>query len=713
MKILLNIFVLVLLISADLFAWDNKVTHKDLSKYAAENSVLDISKGNYIMKNLGFTSGLAEKFMWNNKSQSVLLWIREGADFEDNGTRWRNHFHNPLKRWLDAGLSDIWWGQSSLLWTQSYDGSQQPMTDDWSWQRTRKLYHLALTSADAAVRSMFFAETFRGLGQQMHLVQDMAVPAHTRNDAHPLDALVGTNSHGHYLETWTKNSIRNLDELKSFATISTVDSSIPHLVFSAPTDTSVNVADLAPITNLFDTNQYDGTNPSTTNTIGLAEYTNANYFSDDTISMPGIWTSTDHSFPYPNASSTNLQDYIYSGAVPTTVTAEDGVADQGFWIQKTGDEPIVHFVKPGYLTTPLYSTLGGGSVYERTFFLDDECHKDYAEKLLPRAVGYSAGLLNYFFRGILEISAPDQFVYAMADGSMTPHQFTTVKAKVRNTTPNENIGAGTIQAVARYKKRTDYQPDLSTDPPTPASREADFSNSVSAPVSITSLDTVTPTEFSFDFSSSPIPAGITDLYLQVIFKGTLGNETDTAVAVGMKDINEPMHIVVWNSTDRFYLDGALRTADEIRNDSQLLSRVDHNGDGVSDEYIDPYAITSKLAFSSTSATPGSYPVTYSNLPAGRYGRMIVLTDATSFYMHGHDESVDPAYSSDYYYVYGGVVNRENNGTFENTQVSIFRGIIQHQWTALARFYPYSTGIEAAPWPVPVDTTPYPATTITQ
>src|SRR5262249_54036963 len=31
--------------------------------------------------------------------------------------------------------------------------------------------------------------------------------------------------------------------------------------------------------------------------------------------------------------------------------------------------------------------------------------------LIPRAVGYSAGLLNYFFRGTLEIAAPDRYAY--------------------------------------------------------------------------------------------------------------------------------------------------------------------------------------------------------------------------------------------------------------------------------------------------------------
>ena len=180
------------------FSWNDGKTHKDISRYAAEKSILGPCTigGNLqcdYLKTLGFSQGLTEKLEWNNTRVSVSEWLATGGELEDYATRWRNHFHNPLQPWLTAGLSDLWSGQSALLWAQSHNESQQPMADDWSWQRTRKLYHLALTSWDPDVRSMFFAETFRGLGQQMHLLQDMAVPAHVRNDAHPLDAIVGTS----------------------------------------------------------------------------------------------------------------------------------------------------------------------------------------------------------------------------------------------------------------------------------------------------------------------------------------------------------------------------------------------------------------------------------------------------------------------------------------------------------------------------------------
>ncbi len=98
-----------------------------------------------------------------------------------------------MKPWSQAGLNDIWTGESSLLWAQ--DGAyQQNFPDgDWSWQKIREYYYIALTgkdfsglgaAPDKTKREEYFAQTFKGLGHQMHLIQDAAQPDHVRNDAH-------------------------------------------------------------------------------------------------------------------------------------------------------------------------------------------------------------------------------------------------------------------------------------------------------------------------------------------------------------------------------------------------------------------------------------------------------------------------------------------------------------------------------------------------
>lgn len=667
-------------------AWNADKTHNDVSEIAAEKSVISGTFGDYL-KRLGFNKSTEEEFKLGSETRSVKKWIRQGSIDEDSGSafngRFYNHFHDPTKAWDVAGLTSSWFwikdGKSAVLW--AVDDS----SNDWRWAKVRDYYYYALTSTSVIDRSANFASTFKGLGQIIHLIQDMAQPAHVRNDPHPADDSGWIPG----LEYWGQKHPEN---------VKAIASSTSTLIF--PTvDLNVSNGGYAPITQFFDTDQYDGTNPSNSLAQGLAEYTNANFFSDDTIFY--------YAYPSKKTSVTidekEYEDFLNPGNfVKRQYYMKTADGETGYRLAAVD---YLNFYREAYLDPTqqeLVKTIG---------LMDDYVHEDYAKKLIPRAVGYSAGLVNYFFRGSLEISAPDSYIYSITDGSATSQQFNQIKAKVKNTTSGESIGNGIIQAVARYKNRRDYQPDLSTDPPLARSRDADFSYSVSASIPITSLSSDTPTEFTFDFSGSPIPAGITDLYLHVVFKGTLGSETDNAIAVGMKDINEPMHISVWNATDRFYLDGVLRTAEEIRNDPTLLSRVDHNGDDTAEEYIDPYDITTKVAFAPTTTIPATYNATYTPLPSGRYGRTIIITDAPAFYMHIHRESTIPYDNYNTYLLFSGVTNQENNGIFDNTQVYTFRGVTQHEWSAYSRYYPYSTGISTAPWPAPADINPYPATTI--
>jgi hypothetical protein len=190
-------FVAILFISlcfifcGQILAWDDGVTHKDFSEYAAENSPLSKDKGDYL-KNLGFKN-LDEYLMWGSDRKKIRDWLRKGAELEDASNilnilfkaRSDNHFHNPLKPWSKAGLTDIKTGESSLLWAQ--DGTyQETFTEgNWSWRKTRDYYYLALISTIDSIRQENFAKTFKGLGHQMHLIQDGAVPEHSRNNAHP------------------------------------------------------------------------------------------------------------------------------------------------------------------------------------------------------------------------------------------------------------------------------------------------------------------------------------------------------------------------------------------------------------------------------------------------------------------------------------------------------------------------------------------------
>jgi hypothetical protein len=397
--------------SEEVLPWDNETTHKDLSRIAAEQSVLSKANGDYLKK-LGFTKALLETFVWNGTRNYVTDWLQEGAEYEDIPTlRSFNHFHNPLKQWNQAGLDENLViplkGKSSLLWSQDGSYQQSSVGEDWSWQKARDYYYRALTSTTDSERQVNFAKTFRGLGHQIHLIQDKTVPDHVRNDAHPEDSLLGKDriNGAMFFETWAKNNpvIVNRHALRA-------GHFIPHVLLT------VSYENLVPITQLYDTNQYTIENPSqfftdnkaTSLAIGLAEYTNANFFSGDTIFAAERYPKDHrHYFPYPRKASTDLQAYIDEIKPLLTQIAEDGMQDKGIYIKKLRDGEIIdNFLRASRWTSKLYKMFGQGELFFKTFYRDEKCHEEYASKLIPRAVGYSAGLLNYFFRGDIDM-VPD------------------------------------------------------------------------------------------------------------------------------------------------------------------------------------------------------------------------------------------------------------------------------------------------------------------
>ena len=189
MKIV-NISVAVFLFPLIVLGWSTS-THQLLSQYACVNSRL--VKDIFITK-FNLDMGFVHPLTVSGETKTVAGWILDGEEKEDAGTpplrdRSGRHFHNPLKVFGEAGL--IRWVplkqqlQSSILWAQD-EAEQNKFTEgDMSWKRTRDLYYEALIWPEESMRHALFGLMFKGLGHQMHLVQDMSNPEHTRNDNHP------------------------------------------------------------------------------------------------------------------------------------------------------------------------------------------------------------------------------------------------------------------------------------------------------------------------------------------------------------------------------------------------------------------------------------------------------------------------------------------------------------------------------------------------
>ncbi|MCI4627041.1 MAG: hypothetical protein L3V56_13930, partial [Candidatus Magnetoovum sp. WYHC-5] len=199
---------LFLLHEKSAYAWKEEYTHPAISESAVNNSTLKVCSNaqsdgscNYLENYHGFKNVFKHEIAWfsKNNKQNILQWIKEGSTMEDAGSvfkfklnlsdvRFRNHFHNPMKTWDVAGINDVEYGfrttgNSLILWAQNVmagstgDDQNDFPEGDWSWDTTREFFLNALIASDKTSREENWAKTFRGIGHQLHLIQDSSVPA--------------------------------------------------------------------------------------------------------------------------------------------------------------------------------------------------------------------------------------------------------------------------------------------------------------------------------------------------------------------------------------------------------------------------------------------------------------------------------------------------------------------------------------------------------
>jgi len=133
------------------FAYDNEVVHPEMAKSSIE--------------------------IYNNQTNKKITlqqadWIVEGVIAEDTFPRFENHFYNPStgKGLNDGGFT----GKPATEWLMEQDS----ISGDYSIPAILENY-----------RNGDKKRAYQGIGHTLHLIQDMAQPAHTRNDAHPTDAI--------------------------------------------------------------------------------------------------------------------------------------------------------------------------------------------------------------------------------------------------------------------------------------------------------------------------------------------------------------------------------------------------------------------------------------------------------------------------------------------------------------------------------------------
>ncbi|MGH7741104.1 MAG: hypothetical protein ACRENS_03690 [Candidatus Eiseniibacteriota bacterium] len=367
-------------------------THRALSNVALRHAdcIVDAYLKNQLILPDGYLTAVS--------GGTLASRLEDGAENEDTDTptRPRNHFFNPI---TGGGLDDIASGTSSLRW--AYDDARNL----YDWLGARDAYIRWFTAGSRAQRLDALGYTFYALGHVIHLVQDLAQPQHTRNDAH-ITYFPGAPYEDYCTAHY--NTPLSISSLGSISAPSFAGS--PELFGRIPGGFS----------GFWDTGQYTGQDGFTVfaSTPGLAEYSNAYFITDDTMfgtsqtaylrrpGSPGLEvkltetpvnssTAPRHRFANPALINTSLASFFPPSVTKITLQRAGEVL-QDLPIARHYVSLLVHDAS-GALVYAMPNLFLVTDVGEIGF--DDVTFDTYASRLLPRAAGYSAGMLNYFFRG--------------------------------------------------------------------------------------------------------------------------------------------------------------------------------------------------------------------------------------------------------------------------------------------------------------------------
>jgi hypothetical protein len=335
--------------------------------------------------------------------------ITGGAVLEDQSRRALHHFFDPVHGGrgltVESSVFSHQAGRPSPDWILEVSGDGVELeisSQDFSYRDALGYFYHALTGEDEAGRDVNFGLMFRGLGHVIHHIQDMAQPQHVRNDQH-CDVSANlvcalANNPSHY-EKYT-------DQFRDTIVVNTSVYGVPY--FPGARDFWGN-----------------------TQGSGMAEFTVANFISQGTnFALNSLGELSPHpSYPLPgpfqeNSSFANdlssvLQeakvnpgeiirimqgldcnqplvcevDFISNNVIDHGQPGSQGITvnHRASSISLLSDELTTRDLRGGITTT-----------YNRLNF-----HAAYPY-LISRAVAYSAGLIDHFFRGRLGIDSAEK-----------------------------------------------------------------------------------------------------------------------------------------------------------------------------------------------------------------------------------------------------------------------------------------------------------------
>jgi hypothetical protein len=313
---------------------------------------------------------------------TIPEWVRAGARDEDDTfsesfARYRNHFFDPTPGAPNAGgFTGLLPPLGTASGRPGPDWSLEPSEipgQNYSYRDAREYLLKGLTEPGKTDREKNLAKAFYALGHVLHVLQDLAVPQHTRNDAHPL---------GSHYEKFTDDAARD-----RFAPYTLTYTGGPVPAFSSVRDLWVDMAKF-----------------SNRNFVSAGKDRNFRY-------NAGTWLpSRKYENPKPFGATEEVPIEQLPGISPEIVAWCGGNCLMRFIASKADDgDPVIPRAATFSILTEDLSRVPNAPAFDVSLNRYNFMGPERAHGLLiPRAVSYTAALFDYFFRGRIDLVVDPQ-----------------------------------------------------------------------------------------------------------------------------------------------------------------------------------------------------------------------------------------------------------------------------------------------------------------
>lgn len=385
-------------------------THETMSQVAVSRSALGSSR---LYVEWGLKKNIDTMLFPRNgtpaDTRTAAEHVAAGSVEEDAFPRPAAHFYDPVHNRPLLPLIYGAIGRKSPDW--SIEGLGQSDPNDYSFARARKAMQRAFIAPTESERNQNFGLMFEAVGRVIHHIQDMAQPQHVRHDSHfempwadvlP-DMEIPPENRSRYERATDRGRERNA------------------LAYSGYDNVNLGAA-----------RDYW----ETADRKGLAQFTNANFVSQGRNSIfqmlnGAVAPGAEYSSPVPSLIVHERIEYALQQAgacpmpteeVPNPVSGDPKCSLVGE-MDFVGND-VVDNLRPQLglfngraaahsiwdqdlkdLNQTIEQVNSGGATVtvDRQFTLNSLTYPSAWELLIPRAVGYSSGMIDYFFRGKIDL----------------------------------------------------------------------------------------------------------------------------------------------------------------------------------------------------------------------------------------------------------------------------------------------------------------------